>query len=385
MRSLTTLHGRRLWLAGAFLLVVAGVAAGTFFALEAGGRPAVTADEDICLVHGVVATGGGTASRDVAVPCGETAVLTATADEGYCFSHWVTQAPAVGCPATGTLEVETEFGTLFWGVFFKPAPELVLRLSAAPICDVEEPSRYYGALSDGTDGLGSWDGVAEVAVSWTITGGVAPFTITIDGETRDGDGDYEGASGSAMVSCALDKGGEVRYWEHGRVVGSPRSYVVEPVVDSGYKLITASVTDANGLTAEATVEVYAVYNGVPDDRVLQAGQTYRLSGYLITIPDGLDMEYGWKETPDCDGGGRCPTSITILAHQNGVTGAFHIALDTGAEHGQRYYRWSGSGGAVTASSAQSSTDAPVDALEARFDELAAKLGQLPEPPALTEE
>ena len=65
--------------------------------------------------------------------------------------------------------------------------------------------------------LGIMD-VAEVPVRWQIQGGTPPYQLEIDGETRDAQHAYEGASCTASVSCAL-RLGEVTYNK-----STPRSF-----------------------------------------------------------------------------------------------------------------------------------------------------------------
>ena len=48
--------------------------------------------------------------------------------------------------------------------------------------------------------------MSEIPVEWTVSGGTAPYTLMIDGESEDGSHEYAGASGTASVSCALDIG-----------------------------------------------------------------------------------------------------------------------------------------------------------------------------------
>ena len=235
------------------------------------------------------------------------------------------------------------------------------------------PKRFN---SGGT--LGNWFGGGDVRVNWTITGGTAPYTITIDGETRDGKGTYTGQGGAASVSCALEVG-EVRYEEYGT---KRRTYPTEPTVDSGYKLITASVTDADGLTAEAAVEVYTVLNSLSEGDILKAGHTYRLHGFLVTIPEGVDFEYVGVANSECEGDGRCPDAALLAASQNGYVGIIWIGLDDGTEYGDRDI-WLDSPTAGAQAASQSSAEHGIARdLDAKLDELAAKLGELPAPPSL---
>ena len=381
---------RNLVLAG-LLLAVIGATAAAVVLIDPVSRFA-TAEADTCKVSGRP-VGGGTVTGDARVPCGDPVTLTATAHEGFCFDYWPGDEPSVGCPQTSTKVVLSERGSVVWFAIFKLAPEFYLELSAPRICDVEQGRRWSGVTII-VDGEGNrveiedpaeWIDPGEVRVRWTITGGTAPYTITIDGERRDGDGDYTGASGTARVSCALEKA-DPSYWKFSSVQRYARTYTTEPTVDSGYKLITAQVTDANGLTAEAAIEVYAVLNSVSEDDTLKAGHTYRIRGFLVTIPEGLDFEFAGVAHSECEGVGqglnRCTDSALLVARHNGYVGTIWIGLDDGTEVGQRDI-WREGAGAVSGTQGPRSQDAdPSHNLDAAFDELAAGLGKLPPPPSL---
>ena len=374
------IRSRRVWLGALVFLVVAGTTAAVVVWLAGGTTERATAEGE-CHLAGWV-SGQGTITGTGAVPCDEPVTLTATAKAGWCFSFWPGDEPSLGCPRSSSkvVTVTAAEGSILWSAVFKLGPPFFIELSAPPICDVEESQGWFG-------GSASWYTVEEVAVDWSITGGKAPYTITIDGETRDGDGAYEGASGTAKVSCALETHGTVQYNEFGDQWG--RTYTTEPTVDSDNKLITASVTDADGLTAEAAIEVYTVYNigEFPSEKPLLAGETYRILGHLVTAPAGIDIEVGHLVYTECEGTGqglaRCTDAATLLARQAGYVGVFWIGLDDGTEVGQRriWRENSGVDSAGTQSPHSQEAD-PRHNLETALDELATKLGLLPEPPSL---
>ena len=168
---------------------------------------------------------------------------------------------------------------------------LTLTLSAPEICETTQPQEYGGAVvrwdeakNDWTYTTHSngWSKVGEVAVVWAVDGGAGPYTLVIDGETRDADKTYEGPSGTASVSCALQFG-ETFITDEGR-----RRYRTEPEVDSGLKTIRATVTNAAGATAEAVVDVYVILALGTSGDILQGGKTYRVMGTLLTVPDAVD-------------------------------------------------------------------------------------------------
>ena len=77
---------------------------------------------ETCSVWGIAFGGGGTVSGGARVTCGETVTLTATAKEGYCFSHWSGEPPSEGCPRSSEKHFVTTEGTYITGVYFKLEP-----------------------------------------------------------------------------------------------------------------------------------------------------------------------------------------------------------------------------------------------------------------------
>lgn len=170
--------------------------------------------------------------------------------------------------------------------------QLSLSLSVSPLLCETERAKRSGVVESYKDEDGEWVeretvfgwyGIPSVPVDWRVSGGQGPYTLMIDGESADERHAYEGAVGTALVGCA-DSSVGTSFWEH-----EGRLYDVDPRVDSGWKTIQAVVTDANGDTAKATVDVYVVLVNPGSDRVLRGGQTYRIYGRLITVPDGIDM------------------------------------------------------------------------------------------------
>ena len=174
-------------------------------------------------------------------------------------------------------------------------PPLRLQLSAPEVCEVQPPFEYItgravydrdGRVLRWEDDSDGWSGGGDTTVTWVVSGGTAPYTLEIDGLQEDGAGKYEGATGTASVSYALqfetptldEDGFGIRY------------YPKQPVVDSGTKTIMAVVTDASGRTAKASVRTYAVLAVEPGlGTVMRGGETYRMLGMALTIPDGMTM------------------------------------------------------------------------------------------------
>ena len=249
---------------------------------------------------------------------------------------------------------------------------LALTLSAPADCQVDhieqEIHASHRSNEDGVSGeireLGHWTGVATVAVTWRVSGGTEPYTLVIDGETQDVSGEYRGAVGTALVSCALDNG-ETYFSDRWGAV--QRWHSTKPTVDSGVKTISATVMDARGVEETATLDVRItrVLNVSGSLIELQGGKTYRVFGLLFTVPDGYDLRTGEIATPE---GG--PSTLTL--HLNGADALIVIDLETGEEVG-RY---------AAESSQSPSPDGTADltpaVIHAFFDEFLASHGRKPE-------
>ena len=174
-----------------------------------------------------------------------------------------------------------------------PPEPLALTLSAPTICETLPAQEYAGGrVYQDEEGnwhvertSSGWTGVNEVRVAWTASGGAAPYTLQIDGEPRDVAGAYAGANGTASVSCALRSSGV--FFPH-PLDEEHRRYRTGPEVDSGLKTIRATVTDGSGATAEASIAVYVILSVGSSGDILQSGETYRVLGTLLTVPEGVD-------------------------------------------------------------------------------------------------
>ena len=181
---------------------------------------------------------------------------------------------------------------------------LTLSLRATrQICETPVPDPYISSLlpdangrrQNVTRGWVSPSGV-HVPIDWRVSRGASPYTIVIDNETRDLDGEYAGTSGMAKVTCSDTSGGTFLEYNAGydEVI---RFLRVDPQTDSGWKTVRATVTDANGETVEATTRFYVILDGpayYPD--LLKRGETYRIFGHLFTIPSEFDMQVGDSST-----------------------------------------------------------------------------------------
>ena len=250
---------------------------------------------------------------------------------------------------------------------------LTLTLSAADICETERGRGYAGqefVYDDDGKAIGTrdistgWDGVAEIPVRWEVSGGTAPYTLVIDNETRDGDGPYKEASGTASVSCAVTSA-EVFYTSY-----NERRFRGDPEIDSGPKTIRATVTDANGATGEASVSIYVilvigggVYERGGEDVAhrLLPGRTYRYDGHLFTIPESITLvaSHAW----DADGGG----SAQVLLIEGTKS---RLAINIHGEEVQRVIR-------MPADSAFGSSTEASSTIDDALDEFFASRGKAP--------
>ena len=248
------------------------------------------------------------------------------------------------------------------------AQPLSLKLSAPPTCETLPAAEALRGEYDENGELVArafgWVNPGDLSVDWSASGGTAPYRLTIDGQTRDGwhGKPFAAPSGTGVVSCGrtLDEAVFVDEDDFGGVLlidGEPRvwrHHLKKPDVDSGPKTVRATVTDAAGATAEASVEVYVILELGSTGDLLESGKTYRLDGNLITVPEGIDLEVG----------GLSGASLSL--HVVGTRS--RIALD------QYYFgevnRW------VVDAPHRDSSGEKID-LDAKFDELIASIGRLP--------
>ena len=242
---------------------------------------------------------------------------------------------------------------------------LTLTLSAPQICETKPAQGYADSvLRQDAEGnwtkrvsvFAGWFGVAEVDVAWTVSGGAAPYRLRIDGERRDPAHEYVGATGIASVSCAMTSGAAAF------IDISERGYKAQPEVDSGVKTIPATVTDATGATAEASVDVYVILELGSTGDILRGGKTYSVFDGLLTVPEEIDLEIGGVE--DAIGG-----ASSFGLHVVGSSA--HIALDLDFPVEVNRY--------VPDTPHVGLSGREID-LHAKFNQLVASLGRLPTTP-----
>ena len=229
------------------------------------------------------------------------------------------------------------------------AEPLALTLSAPEICEAYHPE---GGWTHGlewneekqdwedieADAWWYWDSVGTMEVEWAASGGDGTYTVTIATET------YTGASGTAEVSCAMAHGPILEHPRHGKVHANED----KPVVGSGVKTVSATVTDGTGATAEAAAEVYAQLSIEATD-VLSSGQTYTLFGWQVTIPRGTEMMLAYYEESVCqlpasdgDAGADaeyepCQNHFVLVAETRRYSAYLSLGENTGTETGREIY------------------------------------------------
>lgn len=218
---------------------------------------------------------------------------------------WVRQLESRSPAWFVSVSLLTVVAVVFCGSGLGSSPPVVgqteplrLTLSAPQICETTPSVKGVGGRIDahGRSEIYTigWRVPGEVEVAWAVSGGSGPYSLTIDGDTRDGLGAFEGAEGTGWISCALTHG-EAFFLEPGGyvvtdVADAPRYFHGEPEVDSGLKTIAATVTDATGAMAEASVGVYVILELGSSGDWLEAGKTYRVFGQLVTVPEEIDLE-----------------------------------------------------------------------------------------------
>lgn len=235
-------------------------------------------------------------------------------------------------------------GVVVGGVRAQGDP-LMITLTAPPSCEAD----FDGRLVTPT-----------LEVEWRVSGGVEPYAIVVDGQL------FEGASSVAFLVCGV--------WD-----------VDEPdIVDSGAMTILARVTDANGDAAAAVAYTYAIRAVRADGGYgtwgLRAGQTYRVHGILLTIPDEFNVGFGSYDSEECD---IDPSTCNDYFALTGVLGRsvdFSIALRRwdGREFRRRVQPVFEVYGPIPGG--EPATEAELAIVHAALDRLAASVGEPPVAP-----
>lgn len=121
--------------------------------------------------------------------------------------------------------------------------------------------------------------IGAVPIAWTVNGGSPPYEVLINGEL------FTTNSGAVDVACGRLHGGHDRYR-----------------ITSGLVTVQAAVTDAAGRSAAALHDLYGLrvirgQDGGPS--WLAGGETFRLHGLLLTLPDAWSPTLGQYLSDDC--------------------------------------------------------------------------------------
>lgn len=216
---------------------------------------------------------------------------------------------------------------------------LTITLTAPPSCEADFDGRTV---------------TPTLEVGWQVSGGVGPYAVVVDGER------YESATGTAKIICGV--------WD-----GEDRH---ASDVNSGLMPILAQASDAVSESATAVAYVYAVRvvraDSTPYTSILAAGQTYRVHGLLLTIPDEFTATLGGYRSGDCTSdGGECDDHIFLSGAMRQGTAhviSFSIALARwpAGELGREVWVSSGD---------ESLAEAPIAAVNATLDRLVASIGK----------
>ena len=165
-----------------------------------------------------------------------------------------------------------------------PPGDLVLEISVPAYCIADEGSpRGSQRIDPETERVEDiyWRiDVASVPLQWRITGGKAPYTLTVLGTG------HTGATGTTEVSCARE----------GLNLENLPSHETS-IVEAGPKTFAIQATDATGdtTTRTATIEIiesaHTAGNWHEGD-YLEPGHTYRFFGLFVEVPEGIRIAVG---------------------------------------------------------------------------------------------
>lgn len=277
----------------------------------------------------------------------------------------------------------------------------VLTISLPPNCEGGQAlplaNVIFGYDDDGnwvrTGTAGSYYLLADLGATtlgWSIEGGTAPYELSVQGQTL-----LTGPTGSTTVYCAdslpvgeLDFTAE-RFDLERQETNTPAQ------VSPGPLTIEATVKDANGLTARARAATYVILNCIEkhcDFDVYPGGFTYRIEGFLFTIPPGLNINVRWRGgyVPDCvdDAGPSCQIVAILRTVGDPYNAQFYIGEETGIYLG---YSSDLSQGIQWARPEYAPADAVSGAVDAtlhpdadKFDQFGQSFGRRPQQPSVDE-
>lgn len=171
------------------------------------------------------------------------------------------------------------------GVTTPAAPDtgLALEISVPAYCIADEGRRSridrIDADTGRIDTIYQRDNIASVPLQWRISGGKAPYTLTVAGTQ------HNGAAGTTEVSCAT-AGLDLQ-----NLPSADTS-----VVEAGPKTLTIEATDTTGdtTTKTTTIEIIEFAHTAGDwhqGDYLEPGKTYNFFELFIEIPEGTSIAY----------------------------------------------------------------------------------------------
>ena len=164
-----------------------------------------------------------------------------------------------------------------------PDTDLTLAVSVPAYCVADEGSRRgtqrIDVEAERVHDVYRRVDVASVPLQWRISGGRAPYTLTVLGT------EHSGATGNTEVSCA----------RAGIDLEDLPSHETS-VVEAGPKTLTIEATDATGASTTKThtieiIEAAHTASDALDGDYLQPGHIYSFFGLFIEIPEGARIAY----------------------------------------------------------------------------------------------
>ncbi len=113
-----------------------------------------------------------------------------------------------------------------------------------------------------------------------------------------------------------------------------RRYRSEPQLDSGWKTVSAQVTDANGQVARAQTEFYILTAIWSDEHTITPGETYRLGstlegpGFTFTAP--MDMPMWIGSYVITEGSSACSEHVAFRVGEPRFAATLFLCTETGA-------------------------------------------------------
>ena len=276
----------------------------------------------------------------------------------------------------------------------------VLTISLPPNCEGGQAAPLNHIIF-GYDDDGNWvqtgisssphyhlNDLGATTLGWSIEGGTAPYELSVQGQTL-----LTGPTGSTTVYCAASLPVDELDFTAERFELERQETNAPAQVSPGPLTIEATVKDADGLTARARATTYVILNCLEkhcDFDVYPGGFTYRIEGFLFTIPQGLNINVRWRGGlyPACadDAGPSCQVRTILRTVGDPHNAEFHIGEETREYLGYRSnlspeFQWARSD-YVPAGTTSGATDVTPHPDADKFDQFGQSFGQRPQRPSL---